>query len=62
MLIDSVFGPILKAAAFLFQALAVFFLIRGILWAVGFSYNIPIVDDVFFGILGTIASWGTEVR
>lgn len=62
MFIDSALNPVLKILGLSFQVLAVFFLIRGILWAIGFSYNIPIVDDIFFGIIGTISSWGTEVH
>ena len=51
--------PVLKILGFLFKFLAAFFLIRGMLYMFGFRYNIPVVDDLFWGAIGLVISRGT---
>ena len=52
--------PILRVLGFLFKVLSLFLLIRGVLYLAGFRYNIPIVDDFFWAIIGFFASFGTK--
>ena len=50
--------PILKVAGSFLKYFSMFLFLRAILYAAGFRYNIPIVDDVFWSVMNVITTWG----
>lgn len=54
----GVLEPVLKVIAFILKAFAIFFFVRGLLYLIGIRYNIPLVDDLFWWIIGLILGLG----
>ena len=52
--------PILRAICLFLKIFAAFFALRGMLYVVGFRYNIPVVDDIFWVVMGWVMSLGVQ--
>ena len=57
-----IWEPLLRFTAKVLKLLAALIVIRGVLYAVGFRYNIPVLDDIFRPLLGRVMSLGASPK